>query len=390
MPSSPIEIVEAVTPQQRTEFIHFQWVPYKGNPCWVPPLISERQEFLDKTRHPFHQHSQVALFMARRDGQTVGTIAAILNNRHNETHDENIGFFGLFECIEDYAVAERLLSTARDWVRARGKTAIRGPANFSVNEEVGLLVDAFDQPPCILMTYNPPYYKDFVERFGFRKAMDLLQLFIDVGKLGDAEKVMDPRLVRITKKLQQRSKVTLRTVDLKNFDREVEIIKSLYIQAWEKNWGNVPMTDAEIDHLGHGLRQFVDPDLVLIAEADGAPVGLALCLPDMNIPLRKAYPRPGVPEWWTLIKMFYHWKLRREIDTLRVVLLGVLEKYRRQGIEALLYMEVARQALPKGIHKAEMGWILETNDLMLNGLLSIGGEVFKTYRLYELPLTPSP
>lgn len=386
MSSSPIEIVEAVTPEQRDDFIFFQWVPYRGNPNWVPPLISERREFLDKTRHPFHQHGEVALFLARRDGQTVGTIAAILNHRHNQTHNENIGFFGLFECVEDYAVAERLLATARDWVKGKGKDALRGPANFSVNEECGLLVDAFDQPPCVLMTYNPPYYKDFIERFGFVKVMDLLQLFIDVGKLKDVEKAMDPRLVRVTRKLQQRSKVKIRTVNLKNFDREVEIIKSLYVQAWEKNWGNVPMTDAEIDHLGHGLKQFVDPDLVLIAEAGGQPVGLALCLPDMNTPLRKAYARPGVPEWWTLLKMLYHWKLRSEIDTLRVVLLGVLEKYRKQGIEAMLYMEIARHALPKGIHKAECGWVLETNDLMRKGIEDVGGEVFKTYRFYQMPV----
>lgn len=386
MSSSPIEIVEAVTPEQRDDFIFFQWVPYRGNPNWVPPLISERREFLDKTRHPFHQHGEVALFLARRDGQTVGTIAAILNHRHNQTHNENIGFFGLFECVEDYAVAEHLLATARDWVKGKGKDALRGPANFSVNEECGLLVDAFDQPPCVLMTYNPPYYKDFIERFGFVKVMDLLQLFIDVGKLKDVEKAMDPRLVRVTRKLQQRSKVKIRTVNLKNFDREVEIIKSLYVQAWEKNWGNVPMTDAEIDHLGHGLKQFVDPDLVLIAEAGGQPVGLALCLPDMNTPLRKAYARPGVPEWWTLLKMLYHWKLRSEIDTLRVVLLGVLEKYRKQGIEAMLYMEIARHALPKGIHKAECGWVLETNDLMRKGIEDVGGEVFKTYRFYQMPV----
>jgi GNAT superfamily N-acetyltransferase len=271
-------------------------------------------------------------------------------------------------------------------MKARGKSAIRGPANYSVNEEIGLLVEGYDMPPCILMTYNPPYYKDFVERFGFVKAMDLLQLFVDVGHLKDAEQAMDPRLVRITRKLRERSKITFRRVNLKNFDQEVEIIKKLYIQAWEKNWGNVPMTDAEIDHLGRGLKQFVDPDLVLIAESSGEPVGLALCLPDMNIPLRKAYPRPGVPEWWTLLKMFYHWKLRNEIDTLRVVLLGVLEKYRKQGIEALLYMEVARYALPKGMHKAECGWVLETNDLMKNGLESIGARVFKRYRLYDLAI----
>ena len=390
MSSVPIDIVEVGTPQQRTEFIHFQWVPYQGNPYWVPPLISERQVFLDKTKHPFHKHGEASLFLAKRGGQTVGTIAAIINPRHNQTHGENIGFFGLFECIDDYAVAERLLATARDWVRARGKDAIRGPANYSVNDEVGLLVDGFDMPPCVLMTYNPPYYKDFLERFGFVKAMDLLQLFIDVGRLQDAEKAMDPRLVRVTKKLQQRSKISVRPVRLKDFDREVEIIKSLYQQAWEKNWGNVPMTEAEIDYLGHNLRQFVDPDLVLIAEASGEPVGLALCLPDMNMPLRKAYPRPGVPEWWTLARLFYYWKVRRQIDTLRVVLLGVLEKYRRQGIEALLYMEIARRALPKGIHKAEMGWVLETNDLMLNGIQGVGGRVFKTYRMYQLPLLPLP
>jgi len=386
MSASPIEIVEAVTPQQRDEFIFFQWVPYKGNPNWVPPLISERREFFDKTKHPFHKHGEVALFLAKRDGQTVGTIAAIINHRHNETHNENIGFFGCFECVDDYAVAEKLLATARDWVKSKGKDAIRGPANFSVNEEIGLLVDVFDQPPCVLMTYNPPYYKDFIERFGFVKVMDLLQLFIDVGKLKDVEKVMDPRLVRITKKLRERSKITIRQANLKNFDREVEVIKRLYIQAWEKNWGNVPMTDEEIDHLGRGLKQFVDPDLVLIAEANGEPVGLALCLPDMNTPLRKAYPRPGVPEWWTLLKMVYHWKVRKSIDTLRVVLLGVLEKYRKQGIEAMLYMDIARHALPKGIHKAECGWVLETNDLMKNGIENIGGRVFKTYRLYQMPV----
>jgi len=386
MSASLIEIVEAVTPQQRDEFIFFQWVPYRGNPYWVPPLISERREFLDKTRHPFHKHSEVALFLAKRGGQTVGTIAAILNHRHNETHNENIGFFGLFECIEDYAVAETLLATARDWVKAKGKSAIRGPANFSVNEEFALLIEGLDMPPCVLMTYNPPYYKDFIERFGFVKAMDLFQMFIDVGKLKDVEQAMDPRLVRITKKLRERSKITIRRANLSRFDQEVEVIKKLYIQAWEKNWGNIPMTDEEIDHLGKGLRQFVDPDLVLIAEANGEPVGLALCLPDMNVPLRKAYPRPGVPEWWTLLKMLYHWKVRREIDTLRVVLLGVLEKYRKQGIEAMLYMDIARYALPKGIHKAECGWVLETNDLMWRGIENIGGHILKKYRVYEMPV----
>jgi len=386
MSSAPIEIVEAVTPQQRTEFIHFQWVPYQGNPYWAPPLISERQVFLDKTKHPFHQHSEVTLFMAKRGGQTVGTIAGILNNRHNQTHDENIGFFGLFECIEEYAVAERLLSTARDWVKARGKTAIRGPMNYSVNEECGLLVDAFDDAPRPLMTYNPPYYKAFIERFGFVKAMDLLAYYRDVGNFRDAEKAMDPQLVRVTKKLQARAKVTVRKVNMRRFDEEVDIIKSLWSQAWEKNWGNVPLTDAEIDYLAHNLKQFADPDFLLIAESNGEPVGMAVCLPDVNVPLRKAYPNPRTPEWWTLIKFLYHWKLRNEIDLIRVVLLGVLEKYRLHGIEALLYFEVARNALRRGIHKAESSWVLENNVMMRRGIEGQGGKVYKTYRVYEMAI----
>ena len=386
MSSAPIEIVEAVTPQQRTEFIHFQWVPYQGNPYWVPPLISERQVFFDKTKHPFHQHSEVTLFMAKRGGQTVGTIAGILNNRHNQTHDENIGFFGLFECIEDYAVAERLLSTARDWVKARGKTAIRGPMNYSVNEECGLLVDAFDDAPRPLMTYNPPYYKGFIERFGFVKAMDLLAYYSDVGNFRDAEKAMDPQLVRVTKKLQARAKVTVRKVNMRRFDEEVDIIKSLWSQAWEKNWGNVPLTDAEIDYLAHNLKQFADPDFLLIAESNGEPVGMAVCLPDVNVPLRKAYPNPRTPEWWTLVKFLYHWKLRNEIELIRVVLLGVLEKYRLHGIEALLYFEVARNALRRGIHKAESSWVLENNVMMRRGIEGQGGKVYKTYRVYEMAI----
>lgn len=386
MPTSPIEIVEATTPKQRTEFIHFQWVPYKDNPYWVPPLVSDRQKFLDKSKHPFHQHSEVALFLARRDEHTVGTIAAIINNRHNETHNENIGFFGLFECIEDYDVAEKLLSTARDWVKARGKSTLRGPANYSVNEEIGLLVDAFDAPPVILMTYNPRYYKDFIERFGFVKAMDLLAYFLDATKASDVENPLGSRLVRVAKKLQKRGKITIRQTNMKDFDREAEIIKKLYREAWDKNWGNVPMTDDEMHHLASDLKQLADPDFVLIVEIAGEPVGLALCLPDLNRPLRLAYPNPRTPEWWTLIKFLYHWKVRKDVNMVRVLLLGVLKKYRQRGIEAMLYMEIGRISLEKGIHEGEMSWILETNDLMRRGIEDMGGYVYKTYRLYDLVL----
>ncbi len=386
MSSSGIEIVECTTPQQRDEFIFFQWIPYKGNPYWVPPLISERREFYDKTRHPFHQHAEVAMFLARRNGQTVGTIYATDNFRHNEVHHENIGMFGGFECLDDQAAADALLNCAAQWLKARGREAMRGPFNFSTNEECGLLIDAFDDPPRPLMTYNPPYYRNLIEHTGFAKAIDLLAYRFQVKAGSHSLDMFPEKLRRVTEKLMQRGGITIRKIDMRRFNVEVDRVKGLYNSAWARNWGFVPMTEPEFDHLAQGLKQVLDPDLIFIVETKDKPVGFGLTLPDVNEPLRRAYPRPGVPEWWTLIKFFYYMKFRKTMKYMRVIALGILPEVRVSGIDGMLYAETALAAMRKGYYVGEFSWILENNYPMRNALEKLGAAVYKTYRIYEKPL----
>ncbi|MCS6963573.1 hypothetical protein [Thermoflexus sp.] len=378
---SMLTIHECRTPAERRAFVTFPWRVYRGDPHWVPPLISERMAFFDPQRNPFHQHAEVALFMARRDGEPVGTIAALVNHRHNDFHNEQVGFFGAFEVLPDREAAHALLSTARDWVRARGMTALRGPATFSTNEECGLLIEGFNDPPRILMPYNPPYYRDFIEGFGFQKAMDLYAYELTVDVFDWPEK-----LVRVAEKLKGRARFRVRRADIRRFREELDRIKKVYNSAWERNWGFVPLTDAEIEHMAAQLIQFVDPDLVFIAEVDEEPIGFSLTLPDLNQALRKAYPRPGVPEWWTLLKLLYYWKGRRVVDTIRVLAMGVIENWRMHGVSALFYYETAKTALPKGYRRAEMSWVLENNLMMNRDIQAMGGRIYKIYRIYELPL----
>jgi GNAT superfamily N-acetyltransferase len=385
MSSSGVEIVECTTPQQRDEFIFFQWVPYKGNPYWVPPLISERREFYDKTRHPFHLHAEVAMFLAKRDGQTVGTIYATDNRAHNEFQHENVGMFGGFECLNDQAVADALFDRAAEWLKARGRSAVRGPFNFSTNEECGLLIDAFDDSPRLMMTYNPPYYRELIERAGFTKAMDMYAYLKDVSQLRSMD-AFPEKLRRVTEKAMQHRQITIRKIDMKHFEEEVDRVKAIYNSAWARNWGFVPMTEAEFDHLAKGLKQVLDPDLIFIVEAKGKPVGFGLTLPDVNEPLRRAYPRPGVPEWWTLVKFFYYMKFRKAMKYIRVLVLGVLEEYRVSGIDGVLYAKTAEEAMKKGYYLGEFSWILESNDPMRSGLEGLGSVIYKTYRIYEKAL----
>lgn len=376
-----LTIQECRTTAERRAFVTFPWRVYQNDPHWVPPLISERMAFFDPQRNPFYQHAEVALFMARRDGEPVGTIAALINHQHNAFHNEQVGFFGAFEVLPDREAAHALLATARDWVRERGMTALRGPATFSTNEECGLLIEGFDDPPRILMAYNPPYYRDFIERFGFQEAMDLYAYELTVEVFNWPEK-----LVRVVEKLKSRAKFRVRPGNIRRFREELDRIKKVYNSAWERNWGFVPLTDAEIEHMAAQLIRFVDPDLVFIAEFDDEPIGFSLTLPDLNQALRKAYPRPGVPEWWTLIKLLYYWKVRRVVDTIRVLAMGVVESWHAQGVSAMFYYETAKAALPKGYRRAEMSWILENNLMMNRDIRAMGGRLYKIYRMYELPL----
>ena len=385
MGSDDIELVECTTPQQRDEFIFFQWVPYKGNPYWVPPLISERREFYDKTKHPFHQHADVAMFLAKRGGQTVGTIYAIDNRAHNEFQHENIGMFGGFECLNDQAVAHALFERVAHWLTARGRSALRGPLNFSTNEECGLLIDAFDDEPRVMMTYNPPYYRDLIEREGFTKAKDLFAYRLEV-KAGAGLDQLPAKLKRIMEKTLARSGIVIRNLDVKHLNEEIDRVVPVYDNAWSKNWGFVPMTQAEFRHLAQSMKDVMDPDLLFVVEAKGEPIGVGWTMPDLCEPLRRAYARPGTPEWWTVLKFMYYYKVRKTARYIRVLILGVKEGYRVSGIDALLMAKTAEAAMKKGYALGEFSWILEDNGPMRKGIEGMGGTIYKTYRLFEKAL----
>ncbi len=371
------------TTEDRKAFLGFPWTVYKDDPYWVPPLFSERMHFTNPEKNPFFEHAEAQLYMALRGDEIVGTIAVFTNHRHNEYQKENIAFFGFFEVLEDYEAAEQLFNAAEAWAKERGHTALRGPAQWSTNDECGLLVDGFDDNPRILMTYNPRYYVDFVEKAGYKYARDLWAYKLGVKEFME---ITGDRLDKLTTRVLERKEITIRNIDMKIYDEEVKKVKILYNNAWSNNWGFVPMTDAEFDQLAAELHDILDPDLVFIAEKDGKTVGFSITLPDMNEPLRLAYPKPKTPEWWTMIKLVWHWKVKKQVSWVRVLVLGVIPEYRNLGIDALFYYKSARVALEKGMKMGEMSWILDNNEKMYRPIIAMGGEVYKTYRFYEKPL----
>lgn len=384
MTSSAIRIVPVTTRKQQREFAKFPWTIYQGDPNWVPPIFMDHLALLDPKKHPFHEHAEMQLFLAMRGGKVVGTISAHINHRHNEVHEDKVGFFGFFEVVQEYAVAEALFDAASAWLREQEMEAIRGPENFSQNEEVGLLVDGFDQPRVIMMTYNPPYYQDFIERAGFEKAQDLYAWLIRTDVFDHDVQKLPRKFVRVADQARSRENLVVRKIDMKRYDEEVEIAKIIYNAAWEKNWGFVPFTEHEIEHLAQELKMILDPDVVHIAEVDGKPAGICLGVPDVNQALLKARPQPNT---WslplTLAKFLWH---RRKIDTVRLMIMGVLPEYRTMGIDALFYVETARSAFAKGYEYSEMSWILESNDMMNRIVERLGGQIYKTYRIYEKPV----
>jgi GNAT superfamily N-acetyltransferase len=385
MAGNTLTINQAKTQEEKMEFIRFPWEVYRGDPNWVPPLVSERVAFLDRKKHPFHWHSDVEYFLARRDGEVVGTIAAIHNKRHVDLQEENVGFFGLFEVLQDREAAEALLDRAGEWLAERGLTSMRGPASYSQNEEVGLLVDGWDGPPVVLMTYNPRYYVDLIEGAGFERAMDLLAYDLDLRALGRHGENLPPKLRRVAKKIEERGGFTVRPMKMSNFDVEVARFKQIYNSAWSRNWGFVPLTEDEIDHLAEGMKQILDPSLLWLAEKDGQPIGAMVPLPDLNQALIRAYPRPDVPEWWTMVKLLWHWKVRRRVTRMRGFAGGVIERYQGRGVDAVLMLKLAEQAV-KRYDRCEISWILENNLKMRQTCDLYGAEVYRTYRLYERAL----
>ena len=368
---------------ERKAFLRFPWKVYQDDPYWVPPLFSERLHITDPEKNASFEHIDAQLFTALRGDEIVGTIAAFTNHRHNQYQNENIAFFGFFEVLHDYEAAKALLKTAENWAKEKGHSALRGPAQWSTNDECGLLVDGFDDLPRILMTYNPAYYVDFVEKAGYQYARDLWAYEVGISEFME---IIGERLNKMTTRIMDRKDITIRNLNMKIFDEEVAKVKELYNSAWAKNWGFIPMTDAEFGQLADNLKGVLDPDLVFLAEKDGKTVGFSITLPDLNQPLHAAYPKSSTPEWLAMLKLAWNWKVAKKVTWVRVLVLGVIPEYRKLGIDALFYYKTAQAAAKKGVKMAEMSWILDNNEKMNRPIIAMGGEVYKTYRFYEKTL----
>ena len=341
---------------------------------WVPPLLMERRKLMDRKKNPFFLHSDAEFFIAERDGKPVGRIAAIVNANHNREHGENIGFFGFLECADDHDVAHALFAAAEEWLRAKMVVAVRGPANPSVNDEYGLLVEGFDDTPAIIMPFNPPYYARLIEGAGYSKARDLYAYELH------EETFVSEKLARVSARLMEREALTIRPLNMDDFHGEIEKIRELYAAAWQHNWGAVPLTREEFDALARDLKSVLEPGLVLFAESDGKPVGFALTLPDYNQALR--FNRTG----WLLTGLFCLIFLRKKIKRVRILVLGVLPDRLRTGAGSLLMYETGRRANAMGYPVGEAGWVLEDNVMMNRAAGFMNATRTKVYRIYEKQL----
>jgi GNAT superfamily N-acetyltransferase len=368
---TPVRVVSVDTRRDLKKFIDFPWSVYRDDPDWVPPLKLDMRNAFDPSKHPFHLHSEAQPFLALRGSEPVGRICAIRNRRHEEFHEEPVGFFGFFECIDDPAVATALFDTVRDWLRERGLEVMRGPTSFSTNEVSGLLIGGEPGPPFVMMPYNPTYYPSLLEGYGFEKAKDLLAW--------RKENVEPPHLTRAESIVKRRNKVTVRTLDKSRYAEELENVRRIYNAAWEKNWGFIPMTDAEIDFMAEELRLVIEPKLAVFMENEaGETIGFALSLPDFNQVLIKMNGRLFP---FGLIKALWN---KRKIDRMRVIILGLLPEYRGKALDVLLYLAIFRNGLDIGLTWGEMSWILEDNGPMNSAIEKFGSTLFRTYRLYDV------
>ena len=352
---------------------------YEKDPYWVAPLRDDLAKVF-RDENPFFRHGEMQLFVARRDGRDVGRIAAIVDRNHNEFHGERAAFFGYFESENDPAVAKVLLDAAAGWGRERKATVLRGPTNPTLNDEAGLLVDGFSSSPVLMMTYNPNWYIALIEGQGFRKAKDLLAYWFPLEEKPLA------RLSRVADRFRKReSDIVVRNVKKGGLAQDLLKIREVYNEAWEKNWGFVPMTPEEMDFMAKRMKPLLVEELLWLAEVkkpDGGlePVAFMLMLPDYNAAMK---PLKGhlLPFGWLKFLLGV-----RKIKTVRVLTLGIKLPYRLRGIQSIMMADSLRFLLGKGYTGAEVSWLLEDNELVIGAVRLWGGQLYKTYRIYEKPL----
>jgi hypothetical protein len=366
----------------RRELRRFVKVPFhlhREHPQWVPPLIVDRMQFLDRGKNPYFEHAEAEYFIAERDGETVGRITAQVDERWDEHQGGSDGMFGFFETVDDPEVAGALLGAAEEWLRARGRSRVIGPMDFTTNDEVGILVEGYELRPMILQNWHPPFYRELLEGLGYGKSMDLLMWFLGLGELKEGD-AFAPEIHAAAAKALREEGVTIRNIDKRNLGEEMRRFTDVYNEAWADNWGFVPPTEAEVEFHAKLLKQVIDEDWAFVAEKGGETVGVALTLPDINQVLAEMGGRL-LPFGWLRFLLG-----KRKIDRVRVFALGVKNDFRHGGVAAGLYLRHLEAASPDGIPAGETGWILETNEPMNRAMEGMGGEIVKRYRIYERSL----
>jgi GNAT superfamily N-acetyltransferase len=371
-PAAGVRVERVTTRAQYRAFLRLPWRVYRDDPVWVPPLLAEQRKLLDRHRHPFHRHAEVEYFLAYAGREPIGRIAAIVNRRHNQFHGERCGFFGFFEAATPDAPPP-LYAAAEAWLRDRSMELVRGPMNFSTNEESaspGFLLSGFEHRPVILTPHSPPWYGPAAEACGYRPCKDLLAYWLDGAEV-------PPRLVAAGERMLRREGIRIRSLRLGEFEAEVRRVMDVYNSAWERNWGFVPMTPDELDTMVRELRPIVRPELVAFAEAGGETVGFAVALPDYNRVLARLGGR--------LLPFGFIRALRerKKISTARVFALGLKPSHRRSGLAELLYLKLFQEGRAAGFTAGECSWILEDNWPMRRGLERMGAYVYRSYRVYE-------
>ena len=372
-----VEIKQVVNSNQQKAFIQFPNDLYRTDGNYVPELYLASKDLLNKKKNPYFKHSDASLFLAYRGGQLVGRIAATLNTRYNEFHACNVGFFGFFDCIEDLQVAKILLDQAEDYLNSFNVDQIIGPTNFSTNDTAGVLVEGFDSPPFVQMTYNKPYYRELLEACGYQKEMDLYAYRIPTATANEKS----IRLSSLIKERLQSKGISFRSVNMKKFSEEIVQIKEIYKKAWEKNWGFVPPTDEEFDFLAEGLKLVLDERYNYVAQHQGKMVGFAVGLPNINEITRHFKDGRLLP--FNIFRLLFG---KSKVKNIRIVLLGVIPEYRKMGIEAVFFADYITAAKKNGLESGEASWILENNLPMRTAAEHLNGEKYKTYRLFSKKL----
>jgi hypothetical protein len=371
----PVQVSPVEGRRDLTRFIRLPFRLHRGTP-WVPPLISERRQFLDQGKNPYFQHAEAQYFLAWRDGEPVGRITAQMDRRWDEFQGGRDGQFGFIEGESDPEVFDALLIAAEGWARAKGRDRLIGPMDFTTNDECGLLIDGYERRPMILEPWHPPYYREQLERLGYAKKMDLLMWYLKMGELKEGLS-FHPAIHDAAEKVESEHGITIRNMRRGDLNAEITRFMEVYNSAWESNWGFVPVDEAEVQFQAKNLKQILDEHWTFIAEKGDEVVGAALTLPDINQVMAKLNGRL-LPIGWLRFLLG-----KRKIDEVRVFALGVKPSYQHTGVAASFYIKHIEATDPDGVMSGDQGWILETNEPMNRAMEGMGGKVVKRYRLYE-------